>query len=169
MGDKLVIAVLGTRESGKSKTWNAVFDIEEEGITVRTGAYIRSLYLNAAEWVDVFLVAGSSEERGIYIGDILPKELPPIVLCSMQYHEDVKDTIRFFVDNHYDFLVIWLNPGYHDSGTYNDDLQLISRLLTTGAYIAQRSGKGDLRQRSLEIRQFLYGWAKIRNLIKIEF
>ena len=56
--EKLLIAVLGNRNSGKSHTWNTLF-----GSTVRTGKEERRLYFNDCEYVNVFLVSGSPEER----------------------------------------------------------------------------------------------------------
>jgi len=169
MANNLVVAVLGNRDSGKSSTWNAVFGVSEDGGTVRTGKYQRHLYLNKAEWVDVFLVSGSAEERETPINKILPKQLPPIVLCSMQYRADVAQTIDFFVAQQYDICVYWLNPGYHDDSQYSDELEITGYLLKKGAVIAQRSGKGSLSSRSLEIKQYIYGWAKVRNLITTDF
>jgi hypothetical protein len=56
MTDKLVVAVLGNRNAGKSLTWNELF-----GRTVRTGKDLRLLKLNAHEAVEVFLVSSSPE------------------------------------------------------------------------------------------------------------
>lgn len=169
MADKLVVAVLGTRNSGKSRTWNSLFGADEEGGTVRTGKNERHLYLNAADWVDVFLVSGSAEERQVFIGKIVPKQLPNIVLCSMQYREDVMETLDFFAEHRYDIFVVWLNPGYHDEHRYDDDLDVIQRLLRKGACIIQRSGKDDPGSRCREIKQLIYGWARFRNMVTTDF
>lgn len=91
MRDNLVIAVLGNRNSGKSTTWNELF-----GRTVRTGSQMRRLDLTATEYVEVFLVSGSPEERETYVGEIIGTQTPRIVLCSMQYRADVTQTIDFF-------------------------------------------------------------------------
>ncbi len=80
MADKLVVAVLGNQKSGKSFTWNTLF-----GRVVRTSKYERRLWFNECDWVNVFLVSASAEEKGIDIDNIIPKETPKIVLCSMQY------------------------------------------------------------------------------------
>src|SRR5690349_6906512 len=73
--NKLVVGVLGLRNSGKSQTWNALF-----GRNVRTG--LHWLPLGAGEEVEVFLIAGSPEERKEHVKDILKNQTCPIVLCS---------------------------------------------------------------------------------------
>lgn len=73
--DKLLVSVLGNRDSGESHTWNTLFDG-----TVRTGKDERRLYFNECEYVNVFLVSGSPEEREIYVGDIVTAQNPKIVL-----------------------------------------------------------------------------------------
>lgn len=159
--NKIVIGVIGHRNSGKSKTWNDIF-----GRTVRTGGELRKLYLTDNEYINVFLVSGSPEERGEYVGDLISVEHPPIVLCSMQYHENVDTTIQFFLDNNYNMYVHWLNPGYKDSEfiPYGDYLGLIAYLMhQDNCTISIRNGKKDSFSRVNEIRQFLYGWAKYNN------
>src|SRR4051812_18067671 len=104
MKDKLVVAVLGHRNSGKSTTWNTLF-----GHTVRTGNKIRRLFLTESEWVDAFLVSGSPEERHTYVGEIIGEQSPSLVLCSMQYRADVTQTIDYFLENEYALFVQWLN------------------------------------------------------------
>ena len=54
MNSRLLIGLLGNRDSGKSHTWNELF-----GKTVRRGIYPRHLALFAGECVEVFLVIGS--------------------------------------------------------------------------------------------------------------
>jgi hypothetical protein len=63
--DNLVVVILGGRNSGKTHTWNTMF-----GRTVKTGTTLRELNIGGKR-VDIFLVSGSPEERGIYIGDII--------------------------------------------------------------------------------------------------
>lgn len=105
----------------------------------------------------------------MFIGKILPKQPPDIVLCSMQYREDVIETVEYFAERRYDFFVLWLNPGYHDDHRYNDELGLIERLLRKGACVVQRNGKDDPISRNREIRQYVYGWARFRNIITTDF
>lgn len=165
MADHLLVAVMGNRNSGKSTTWNRLFDG-----TVRTGKFERSLYLNRAQRVDVFLISGSPEEREIDVGEILPDPLPQIVLCSIQYREeDAEETFNYFFNKGYDVLVQWLNPGYSDSETYEDTLALTKHLLKRGATLQVRDGHADPVSRVREIRQFVLGWATYRNLVSTEF
>lgn len=161
MGDKLVVGVLGNRNSGKSFTWNTLF-----GETVKTGKYQRKLWLNQCESVDVFLVSGSPEERETYVGDLITDDRPSIVLCSMQYRPDVTSTIDYFSANDYDMFIQWLNPGRSDSGKYQDTLSIVDHLINKNATIQRRSGQiNDARLRVNEIRNFIYGWAHPRGLV----
>jgi len=79
--DRLLVGVLGNRNSGKSHTWNTLF-----GRTVRRGQQPRCLELRSGKGVEVFVVSGSFEEREEYAGDILKNQDCRIVLCSMQIH-----------------------------------------------------------------------------------
>lgn len=164
MSDRLLIAVLGNRDSGKSTTWNRLFNS-----TVKTGKYERSLSLNCAQSVDVFLVSGSPEEREIGVDEILPDPLPQIVLCSTQYHENVRKTFDYFFYEGYEVFVQWLNPGYDDDKQYGDHLRLRDYLLTMGATLQIRDGQIEPAPRIKEIRQFILGWATHRDLIRTEF
>lgn len=165
MTDRLLVSVLGNRNSGKSRTWNALF----EG-TVKTGTRLRRLYLNKAQWVDeVFLVSGSPEERDTPIEDLMPRDAPRIVLCSMQYRGGVKDTFSYFFRQGYTVYVQWLNPGYSDSSGYTDGLDLQEWLVGKGALLCRRNGQEDPTQRVSDIRQQILGWATFRNLVATEF
>lgn len=164
MPDRLLVATLGMRNSGKSTTWNRLFNG-----TVKTGKYERPLYLNRAQAVDVFLVSGSPEEREIEVGDILPEPLPQIVLCSTQYREDVTETFDYFFRKGYEVFVQWLNPGYSDSESYSDTLALRDFLLKKGATLQVRNGHLDPEPRVREIRQLILGWATHRDLVRTEF
>lgn len=165
MADKLAVVVLGNRDAGKSTTWNRLFDVEE----VRTGKHPRSLYLNGAHSVEVFIVSGSPEEKEREVGEMLPEPLPKIVLCSVQYREDAVDTFRYFRQNGYDLFVQWLNPGYRDGSRYDDEHDLREFLLKRGATLQQRNGTQDAGTRVKEIRQYILGWATYRDLVRTEF
>jgi len=164
MPDRLAVIVLGTKKSGKSKTWNRLFNA-----TVRSGKHQRSLYLNAAQCVDVFVITASPQEKEMEVADLLPDPLPQIVLCSIQYHEDAASTFRYFRQNGYEQYVQWLNPGYFDSGRYDDYLGLRDLLLTKGVTLQQRSGVRHLNRRVKEIRQYILGWTTYRNLVHTRF
>ena len=161
MSNKLVVSVIGNQNSGKTSTWKELF-----GRTVKTGTKLRQLYLNKTEYVEVFLVSGSAEEREKYIGDLITEKNPRIVLCSMQYIESVKDTFNYFVENEYTSYTQWLNPGYKDQKeVYFDSLGLVNWLLNEEHILSMRNGKINLKDRVQEIRDHIYGWAKNRNLI----
>jgi hypothetical protein len=162
MADRLFVGVLGHRHSGKSTTWNELF-----GATVHTGKYPRMLELRPGECVEVFLVSGSHEERNLYAGDVLNNQSARIVLCSMQYTEAVIDTIKYVEEQDYWIYIQWLNPGHSDlDQQYSDYLGLANRLIyNSGATLAIRSGKEEPSSRVREIKEFIYGWAKFRNLI----
>lgn len=159
MSDSLLVAVLGNRKSGKSTTWNRLFDPTAK-TTVVTGKHLRYLHLNPAQWVNnVFLISGSMEERGLEVGHILPEPLPQIVLCSAQYHQNVTKTFDYFFAKGYEVFVQWLNPGYRDTAIYQDTLNLRDYLLNKGATLQVRDGRVDPAPRVKELRQFILGWA----------
>ncbi|EIC3239523.1 TPA: hypothetical protein IFZ24_000068 [Escherichia coli] len=160
MSDRLLIAVLGNRNSGKSTTWYKLF-----GQMVSTGKRERPLHLNANQTVNVFLINGSPQERKVDVIDILPTPLPQIVLCSTQYREEVKETFDYFIQEGYEIFVQWLNPGYRDNDSYGDNLALKEYLLEKGATVEIRDGTTDPAQRTDEIRQLILEWATNRNLI----
>jgi len=162
MKEKLAIIVMGFPNSGKTATWISLF-----GRKVKTGKELRKLYLNSREYINVFLVSGSPEERGEYVGDLITQDDPEMVLCSMQFRSDSMTTINYFIDNGYSIYVQWINPGYQDqmdSMSY-DTLGLTSYLLAKGAMLSIRNGKLPLESRVSEIRDHLYGWACGRNLL----
>ena len=160
MNDRLIIGVLGNRNSGKSKTWNTLFDK-----TVITGTHKRKLQLSETEWTSVFLISGSPEERETYVGNIIGNANPQIVLCSMQYREDVTKTIDYFAKHNYDFIIHWLNPGFNDGIKIEDSIQLIPHILNYNSLVGIRHGKADPRERVNEIKKILRGWANGRGLL----
>ncbi|WP_316219395.1 hypothetical protein [Bradyrhizobium sp. SZCCHNR2026] len=160
VGDRLFVGVLGNRNSGKSSTWNDIF-----GATVRRGKYSRLLELRTGECVEVYLVSGSFEERNEYAGDVLDDQAAKIILCSMQYTEDVGKTIDYITKSSFDIFIQWLNPGYNDTDQYFDRLGLVNLLLAKSASLSMRNGKLATTDRVAEIREFIYGWAQFRNLI----
>jgi len=161
---RLTVTTLGNRNSGKSRTWNALF-----GTTVRTGKWERKLYLNKAQFVNAFLVSGSPEERDEYVGEIITVEKPSLVLCSTQYIASVRDTYEYFFDNGYEVHVQWLNPGYSDASWYDDNLELLPYLLKKGATVQMRDGRGDADSRVEDIKRTILGWGTYHNLIRTEF
>lgn len=158
--ERLLVAVVGNRNSGKSTTWNALF-----GRTVHTGKYERELDLGDGIIVKVFLVSGSPEERETYVGQIVNGD-PRIVLCSLQYREDVFESLRYFTDRGFLTVVHWLNPGYRDGAPQSDRLALVQRVLETESMIGVRDGTIDATDRVEELRDYIRGWAMSRNLVE---
>src|SRR5947208_411236 len=97
---QIAVIVLGNRGSGKSTTWNTLFERE-----VRTGSENRDLILSSAVTLPVFLVGGSPDERGLYVGDIIDNANPRVVLCSLQYIAGARESMQFFVDNGFELYV----------------------------------------------------------------
>lgn len=157
--DKLLISVLGHSNSGKSTTWNELF-----GRSVKTGIYE---HLLSTEFVKVFLVSGSPEERQKYVGELITVNEPRIGLCSMQYREVVRQTINYFVDLDYQIYCQWINPGYHDpnQNPQFDDLGIFNYLQGSIATVGIRNGKIHPSARVQEIKEIIYRWATYRNLI----
>ena len=164
MPDRLLVSVFGNRNTGKTTTWNTLF-----GATVNTGKHERRLYLNKAQWVNVFLVSGSPEERKLTIEQMLDGKLPTIVLCSAQYKPDVTKTFDHFFNNKYDAFVQWLNPGHGETARYTDPLGLKDYLLNSGATLQIRDGRIPPQSRVNDIRQLILGWATLRNLVSTDF
>jgi hypothetical protein len=160
MTDRLLVGVLGNRNAGKSRTWNALFHKP-----VRRGKTPHRLVLRPGECVEAFLVSGSFEEQRKYAGDILDNQDCRIVLCSMQYTEKVDKTIEYLIGKGFFFYVQWLNPGHRDSGETWDRLGLVNRLLSVESVLSIRSGRVSEKSRVQEIREYIYGWALYRKLI----
>lgn len=158
------VTVLGHRNTGKSTTWNTLFDT-----TVKTGKYERRLYLNKAQYVNVFLVSGSPEERDEYVGDLIAAGKPEIVLCSTQYIAGVQATYDYFFRNGYQCFVQWLNPGFSEVAVYPDSLGLLPYLLSAGATVEMRNGKLAPANRVRDIKQAILGWATYNDLVQTEF
>lgn len=162
MPENLLIGVLGNSNSGKSHTWNELFDRE-----VRTGTQMRPLYLTEDEYVEVFLVSGSPEERKLYVGEIITENDPRIVLCSMQYQAHAAETLDWFVDNDFFLFIHWLNPGYSDSNQEpaHDHLGLVNRILSEESLMGMRDGHVSPNERVQELGDYIYGWARSRDLV----
>ena len=105
----------------------------------------------------------------MYVSDMLPAPLPQIVLCSTQYREDVRETFDFFFHEGYEVIVQWLNPGFDDNGSYEDNLELRDYLLNNGATLQVRNGQINETPRVKELGQFIFGWASYRNLVRTDF
>ena len=160
--DNLLVGIIGHQNSGKTETWKTLF-----GDIVRTGINERRLYLTDNEYVNVFLVSGSPEEREKYVGDIITVQKPRIVLCSMLYRKDVIGTLDYFIERDYFLYIQWLNPGYQDRNDlpYHDYLGIVTYIQFKESTISIRNGQSRIKTRIDEIRDYLYGWCKFKNLI----
>jgi|ERR1035441_10671960 hypothetical protein len=162
--DRLLVAVLGHRNSGKSKTWNTLF-----GHRVLTGKEQRPLEVAKGTFVNVFLVSGSPEERDLYVGNLISDKNARIVLCSVQYKDGLKEGMRgtfdHFISKGFVLYVQWLNPGYKDPNWYPDYLGLLPFIQHQHSLVSIRDGKLDPGSRVEEIREFIHGWAAARKLI----
>jgi len=83
----------------------------------------------------------------------------------MQYTDEVGQTLAYFMDQEFSLYVQWLNPGYSDQAPAFDHLGLVPRILAARTAWAIRNGRVDADSRVQEIREFIYGWARYRNLI----
>lgn len=162
MNNRLFIGVMGNRNSGKSKTWQTLFEQSD----IRTGKCLRPLYFFDDSYVNVFLINGSPQEREVEIESLLPEgELPDIILCSMQYASSAKKTIKWALKMGYFLFIHWLNPGYKDIAIYDDDIGLQKIILDSDSMFGIRNGKVHLKSRTQEIKDYIYGWAKSRDFL----
>ncbi|MGA2782570.1 MAG: hypothetical protein ABSF13_11735 [Smithella sp.] len=179
--DNLVVVILGGRNLGKSHTWNTMF-----GRTVKTGRRLKQLNIGGKR-VDIFLVSGSPEERGIYIGDIviniflvsgsseerglyvdklITVKNPRIVFCSIQDIPAAEQTFKYFSDRSYFMLIHWLNPGYKQNKKTDEVVkQLLNKLPQYSYILVEKDGNSDPEERVEEMKDFIYSWAKRKNLI----
>ena len=164
MNDRLLVGVLGNPDSGKSHTWYKLF----LG-SVRTSKKPRDLKLFPGECVEVFLINGSPEERGLSVETLLNNQIPQIILCSLRYTEEDRKALHYFIEQDFDLYIQWLNPGCndHNNDPIWDKLGIVSEILSAPSIFAIRDGKADADFRVQEIREIIYGWAKTRNLLKI--
>ncbi|OIJ14883.1 hypothetical protein BKP35_05460 [Anaerobacillus arseniciselenatis] len=165
MKRKLLIAVLGHRNSGKSETWKKLFNDPN----IRTAQKsLRSLQVGPnGEYTDVFLINGSPQERGRTVDEIIQVNCDPeIILCSIQFKKDAINTLKYFQDKNYFIYLHWLNPGYNDSYEYPDSESIIPEILKMESVIGKRNGKVNADKRVLEIRNYIYDWATRNELLK---
>ena len=157
---RLLVCVLGSQNSGKTHTWRTLF-----GRDVRTGTVPRELEIAPGQCVTVFLVSGSAEERRTTIEAIMGSATPDIVLCSVQYLAEARDTFQFFLDRDYDLVVHWLNPGYRDIGYQPDLFGLVEWLRHRRSLIGIRDARGAATARVNELRYIIHGWAAQHGLV----
>jgi hypothetical protein len=153
---KLVVLALGNPRSGKSTTWNELFERR-----VNTGTRPRPLKIQDVA-IPTFVVSGSPQERRLLIEEIMKTNDARLVLCSLQYGDEARRTLDYFNDRGFAIYVHWLNPGYSDPHPQPDAEGLMTYLLHLGAVVARRDGKVDPADRVREMREFIAGWASTR-------
>ncbi|MEK5175520.1 hypothetical protein NST63_20190 [Heyndrickxia sp. FSL W8-0496] len=163
MTNKLAIIVLGNRNAGKSETWKRLFN----QVNIRTSSKKRKLYLNKIEYVDVFLINGSPEERGLEVDEIIKVETD-ILLCSVQYNKHGLKTIKKLYNCGFQIYIQWLNPGFADRNEYNDYLYILEELKALkNLETHKRSGKKEeVINRVSDIHSYIYNMAQKNNLLK---
>lgn len=160
MNSRLQVGLLRACDNEASHTWNELF-----GKTVRAGTRSRQLELLPRECVEVFLVSGPFEERGEYAGNVLGSQDCQIVLCSRQYSGKVRETLNYLVGQDFHLYFRWLNRGYRDADQLDDHLGSVNEILLETSMPTIRDGKIDAHDRVHGIREFVYGWARYRDLI----
>ena len=70
----------------------------------------------------------------------------------------------YFINQDFFLYIQWLNPGYNDPGETWDRLGLVNKVVSGSSVFSIRNGKIDTSTRVQEMREFIYGWAKYRNL-----
>jgi hypothetical protein len=84
----------------------------------------------------------------------------------MQYVAEVRDTLNYFIEHGFSLYMQWLNPGYSDDGRCtHDKLGIVDIILAERSVLPIRDARGDPQPRVQEIREFIYGWARYRDLI----
>lgn len=160
---KLALCVLGNRNSGKSHTWEKLFESK-----VSTSKKERFLFLNEYSAVKVFLINGSPEERKKHIKTIVGENQPRILLCSIQYHPSASTTLQYLLEQEYELVFYWLNPGFQDNlaQIQPDKLKLIEFLSNNNAKIDVVDGKTNIMERVNLIKRELYNWASENGLLE---
>jgi len=167
MKQKVAIIVLGKPNSGKSTTWYEIFNrrirtgwkkLKVRNTEIQTFVKNSSFEETGQEInLNVFVRNASFEEYGDEISDsIISKELPKIVLCSVQYTEKGIRTINWFKEHGYYLFIQWLNPGYRHRTEYSDYLHFEKTFKDFGEF-HKVSGKEKVN-RTNEIKKFLIKW-----------
>jgi hypothetical protein len=161
---KLLVAVMGNRNSGKSQTWKTLFDDPN----IRTSQKsLKDLKFTDEEFTKVFLINGSPQERKKAVDEIIQVDFDPaIVLCSIQYTDDAINILKHFAQNGYFIYLHWLNPGYSDDQTYTDHRKLLPQIFALNSMLGQRNGEVDETKRVEELKDYIYDWSKRNGLIR---
>ncbi|WHY84641.1 hypothetical protein QNH39_18560 [Neobacillus novalis] len=166
MAKKLLVAVIGHRNSGKSETWKKLFN--DKNIRTAQKSERRLEVGQNCEYTNVFLINGSPQERGKKVEEIIQVNYnPEIVLCSIQFKKEALNTLKYFHENDYYIYLHWLNPGYNDTYEYPDSENIIGDILKMDSLVGKRNGKTNSDARVEEIKNYIYDWSKRNRLLKV--
>lgn len=158
---KLAVIVLGNRDSGKSYTWNSLFNRK-----VRSG--YKWLNIFDEHCIELFLISGSPQERGKTIEEILKGDKPDILLSSIQYCFESFNSFDYLINSDYKIYCYWLNPGYEDKCDLKfDNHGVINFLLSKNATITITDANSLVQPRIEEIKRVILSWALSKGMIKL--
>jgi hypothetical protein len=155
MSKRLLIAMVGTQDSGKSRTWlelfkkfaeidSAFFDSNKfiakfssgSRGNIRTKNKVYTFKLTDTKSVKLFLICRSLEERKQkksiqeFIKENNQFEQANIVLCSIQYADNMLNegtTLNYFISEGYHIYIHWLNPGINGK-KFDEDCDLVQKI-----------------------------------------
>ena len=156
---KLVVALVGRQNSGKSTTWYELFGKKQRG---NKYAHLR---LSKSECVEVFFVNSSFEEQAKELEDLLDIEDCRVLLCSMQYSESALARLKRLADAGCYLHLQWLNPGYKSKEKASDSLGLEAGTALLPSEFHVRDGKQTPARRAQGVKEAIYDWAADRCLI----
>ncbi len=171
--EKLFVVVMGEQVSGKSITWETLFDRRHRsGIhMLQLNRYIHSrvlLFVSSPQenyWtLNAFLNTFRNRQRG---------ENLDIVLCSLQttltnnmvrrHVASAKDIIKHMDENGFDIFIQWLNPGFTSGidNTPNITDQIMS-YCEIDSVIGIRNENATLtpENRAGRLRDVILGWVQ---------
>ncbi len=186
MSERLLIAMVGTQDSGKSRTWVELFEnfskIDSDFIArngfmaekfsvknVKTKNKVYTFQLNDTKYVKIFLINGSPEELGTPVQKIIAKYDKfqqadiNIVLCSIQYADNMLDegtTLDYFISEGYHIYIHWLNPGINGK-IFDEDCDLVNQIQHKDNAVLEiyEVEKDVFEPRIQPIINYIYDWA----------
>ncbi|TAF03279.1 MAG: hypothetical protein EAZ77_17545 [Nostocales cyanobacterium] len=188
MSERLLIAMVGTQDSGKSRTWlelfkkfaeidsgffdrnkfRAEFSSGSHG-NVRTRNKVYTFKLTDTKFVKLFLICGSLEEskdnKSIqeFIKNNDEFQQANIVLCSIQYADNMLDkgtTLDYFISEGYHIYIHWLNPGINGK-KFEKDCDLVNQTQHKDNAVLEiyEVEKDVFEPRIQSIVNYIYDWA----------
>lgn len=184
MSERLLIAMVGTQDSGKSRTWVELFEkfskidsgfIARNGFmadkfsvkNVKTKNKVYKLKLTDTKFVEIFLISGSPEERAIPVKNMIANydkfKQANIVLCSIQYADNMlneETTLNYFISEGYHIYIHWLNPGINGK-KFDENCDLINQIQHKDNAVLEihEVEKDVFEPRIQPIIDYIYDWA----------